>query len=699
MAAAGEKTKEEQAEIEVKLKRHRSKLMGDTAVLPMTQRSVIILLEHHYVELALGALIMFNLLLLIFETDARAAGVSPPKWISFMNYMLICIYSVELFLKLFAYRWRFFFDEWNCVDFCVVGSDLVLIGLELLIGGMPKVSVFRMFRLVRLMRAFKALSVFPELAMLLRGFVCAAKAIFWGLLLIVIVITIWSILAVQLIHPLNKEVALMGLYSGCERCPRAFSSVFQSNLTIFQTIIAGDSWGTVALPIIENFPLAGIFFLLVLSTLGIGIMNLILAVIVDSAQGSKNGSPEEQAAQQDRLFQEASRTMTKLCSSLDTDGGGTLTKDELMAGFQMPEFQEQMEVMSLERADIDAIFDVLDDDGSGDVSYNELVQQLHRFRTPDMRTAITEITKLHQKVQNLFVYDREESQKNHTLLLSLLNASGLSGGLTEKLSGLQLEKIELVTHNEQPGAPEAPFDAALRPQQKEEKKRERKEEELQRAALLPVAGLQQGGDMRLPAGFQQAFLQLQGDMRQLLQESAEINRSVLGVRSAFEKHDARLSAEKWDVADMSEMLQSDMSQLLSASAEHHKVLVGVRSYFEDTMFQQLYAGGNPGKQLSITSRPDVRYSGELAPLNSPPFNSAVVQHFPGDLARKFENRADFDAYCAERSRQRRARDTESVAGYSFGEPRLSPEATLRSEHSLLREQTFAGGTDQFISAV
>ena len=63
-------------------------------------------------------------------------------------------------------------------------------------------------------------------------------------------------------------------------------------------------------------------------------------------------------------------------------------------------------------------------DGSGDVSYNELVNQLHRFRSPDMRTAICELTKLHQKVQNLFEFDRLESRRNHTLLLDLLQTEG-----------------------------------------------------------------------------------------------------------------------------------------------------------------------------------------------------------------------------------------------------------------------------------
>merc|ERR1719401_278388 len=114
--------------------------------------------------------------------------------------------------------------------------------LEFILGNMPNFSVLRAFRLVRLLRAFKALSMFPELKALLGSFACALKAIIWGVILIVGVIAIWSILAVQLIHPLNREVAGQDYYKGCDRCPEAFASVFKASLTIFQTIVAGDSW-------------------------------------------------------------------------------------------------------------------------------------------------------------------------------------------------------------------------------------------------------------------------------------------------------------------------------------------------------------------------------------------------------------------------------------------------------------------------
>merc|ERR1719183_241950 len=109
------------------------------------------------------------------------------------------------------------------------------------------------------------------------------KAIFWAAIMILLMLMMWSIVTVELFHPLNLKLAEGGTYDGCDRCPRAFESVAQSTLSLIQTIIAGDSWGMTALPIIENHPWTVMVFGAILLTVQLGLMNLVLAVIVDSA--------------------------------------------------------------------------------------------------------------------------------------------------------------------------------------------------------------------------------------------------------------------------------------------------------------------------------------------------------------------------------------------------------------------------------
>lgn len=50
-----------------------------------------------------------------------------------------------------------------------------------------------------------------------------------------------------------------------------------ANLLLFKTVIAGDSWGTIAVPVIEAQPLTAVIFMGSLLSLVYGVVNLIVA--------------------------------------------------------------------------------------------------------------------------------------------------------------------------------------------------------------------------------------------------------------------------------------------------------------------------------------------------------------------------------------------------------------------------------------
>ena len=55
-----------------------------------------------------------------------------------------------------------------------------------------------------------------------------------------------------------------------------------ANLLLFKTVIAGDGWGDVAVPIIEHSPWTALIFVGSLLTLVFGVLNIIIAVVVDT---------------------------------------------------------------------------------------------------------------------------------------------------------------------------------------------------------------------------------------------------------------------------------------------------------------------------------------------------------------------------------------------------------------------------------
>eukprot|EP00747_Dinoflagellata_sp_TGD_P183389 gnl/TRDRNA2_/TRDRNA2_38231_c0_seq1.p1 gnl/TRDRNA2_/TRDRNA2_38231_c0~~gnl/TRDRNA2_/TRDRNA2_38231_c0_seq1.p1 ORF type:complete len:473 (-),score=61.47 gnl/TRDRNA2_/TRDRNA2_38231_c0_seq1:362-1600(-) len=325
------------------------------------------------------------------------------------------------------------------MDILIVGVDVILWCLRFIIGDTPSVAILRVFRLLKLSKTYRVMKMFPELNMILRGLAGALKSIFWGMALTTIILTIYSIVAVQLIHPINQIVTAEGLHDGCERCPRAFESVFQSFLTFVQQIVAGDSWGAVSVPIIEHTPLAGAFFMLVLVSVQLAVLNLILAATVDSASEARKGSSHELAMLKEKDHEEARHRLVKLCKDIDVDQDGYLTLEELLQGVdENIAFGDTLSLLDITKQDIPAVFDMMDDDESGSVDYGEFVEELWKFKTRDVQTMLMfvkhYVIQLHKKM------DKVEVPMSCTPNCSPANKETSPNGLTCKAPQNDAEK-------------------------------------------------------------------------------------------------------------------------------------------------------------------------------------------------------------------------------------------------------------------
>jgi voltage-gated sodium channel len=343
------------------------------------------ILNSWLVEFVLSFCIILNLLVVVAETDATAEeGDTAPVWVVASNCAFLGVFSIELALRLMTHHFKFFKDPWNVMDFCVVLPDIVLQLLDILVGHRINISFFRVLRLLRLGRAVRILVWFPELFAMIRSLVFAMKAIFWGTQLIMIFLLLWSIIGVQFIHPLSRELQERGVWDDCGRCSEAFSSVPMALLTFFQQIVAGDSWGMVTRPIVEAYPSTFIYFLGVFVSVGMAIMNLILAVIVDKADDAKQVSLGLAADKKAAHADAAQPVLRQMCKDLDTDDSGYLSYNELVGGWdKVAEFREVCSHMDISREDMDIVWKLLDHDGSGYVDYEEFIKQMYKMKCDD----------------------------------------------------------------------------------------------------------------------------------------------------------------------------------------------------------------------------------------------------------------------------------------------------------------------------
>jgi voltage-gated sodium channel len=329
--------------------------------------------------------------LIVLETDAAAVDEETPQWVNYGNDFILLAFAGEVCLKLLVYRSSYFKSVLNVTDCVLVFLDVVAYILKSVLTNMPTVSILRIVRLVRLGKSIRFLMLFPELGLMVSALWGTIKSLLWGGLLLLIVLIIFGILAVQLIHPINQEVTASGYYlnSDCERCPRAFESVWMSMLTFFQQILAGDSWGQVSLPISERAPLSWAFFVLVLASLDLMLLNVILAAVVAAAELARSENLEIVAQTKDAERKVYHKRLINICGELDTDGNGTLTFEEIANGFRShPDFVHLMEAMDIQPDDISFVWGILDADGSGEVNYQEFAEELFKMKMKDAHTMI-----------------------------------------------------------------------------------------------------------------------------------------------------------------------------------------------------------------------------------------------------------------------------------------------------------------------
>merc|ERR1711988_1360744 len=140
--------------------------------------------------------------------------------------------------------------------------------------------------------------------------------------------------------------------------------------------------------------------------------------------GRENDAKEEAEHAAQKLA-DASRRFIGICSQLDADGSGSLSKEELIKGFETnKEFADTMEVMGFKQENMNCVFAAFDSDGSGDVNYAEFVDNILEAKNQDLQTML------------LFVkLNLAEMQMKVTQLYTNANHGDTDGGLTREPSG------------------------------------------------------------------------------------------------------------------------------------------------------------------------------------------------------------------------------------------------------------------------
>lgn len=347
------------------------------------QRIVHEFIQNTIFEGGVTFLVIAQMCVGIHQTDLNAENKENPIWMKATTSGMLCIYCIELTLRFYVYRLDFFRSKWHWLDISVVAFDVFNVVLSLFTSvSASSFAVLRVFRILRVARAARLLRIFPELFIMIHSLAGTIRVVFWAGLLVLLMMTVWSIMAVDLIHPINVSIT-----EPDDKCRTAFNSVFNSNLTFLQVIVAGDSFGTCTMPIMKEKPWTVLYFTGVLATVGLGALNLILSAIVDRATEVRSENDHLLHLTKMEAYEKAKDAIKLVCEEeLDGNQSGQVSLDVLVAAIEDNEiFSNALERLGLGKADVQTVFYMMDEERKGEVSYVDFSEHLLKLKTQDQQ--------------------------------------------------------------------------------------------------------------------------------------------------------------------------------------------------------------------------------------------------------------------------------------------------------------------------
>lgn len=227
---------------------------------PLRRKAAVFIESQSVVRFIIG-LILINAITLGLETDKDISAQFGAQLYVFDKVML-SIFTVEIGLKLFAYRWHFFKSGWNVFDFLIVAIAWV--------PASGPLSVLRAFRILRILRL---LSVVPQMRRVISALGHSIPGMSSVIGVLVLIFYVCAVLATKLFgqHP-------------DPNMQEWFGTIGASGYTLFQ-IMTLESWSMgIVRPTLEIFPWAGLFFIPFIIITSFAVLNLFIGIIVDAMQ-------------------------------------------------------------------------------------------------------------------------------------------------------------------------------------------------------------------------------------------------------------------------------------------------------------------------------------------------------------------------------------------------------------------------------
>ncbi|MCY7362595.1 MAG: ion transporter [Ignavibacteria bacterium] len=211
-------------------------------------------IESNIVQNFIIGLIIINSITIGLETSENIR-INFGSALLIADKIILAIFVLEIFLKLYAYRLSYFKNNWNIFDFTIVAIALL-----------PTSGSLAILRSLRIFRTLRLIKNVPRLRFIVESLFHSLPSLAWIFVLLALVFYVFSVIGTNLF--------------GAE-FPQWFGNLGITMFSLFQ-IMTLEGWAEMSRSVMEKFPLSYIYFISFILLASYTTLNIFIAIVVNT---------------------------------------------------------------------------------------------------------------------------------------------------------------------------------------------------------------------------------------------------------------------------------------------------------------------------------------------------------------------------------------------------------------------------------
>lgn len=342
-------------------------------------RRVKRLVHGRYFDAIMGVVIMVNCVLIGLEVQLKLDDQDVAIF-SWFDSIFLLWFLFEAIMRFVADGKIIFQSPWFRFDVVLVASGIAIswmvmpIVTTMGVQEVPLVSqllTLRILRLLRTVRVFRMVSAFSELCRLCFGLLRSLRTMLSVGLLVFVALFSFAVLGVDLITASEKLNANDETRMIVES---RFSSLPTFMLTLAQ-FATEDSLAAIYYPLCQEEPLLALYFCALWMVITVALMNLVTAVIVDSALSIGREEADLKQTINRKILQKNIPNLETLFELIDKDKNGTISFEEMQGMHESGQLIFPKDITSMiDPKHLVDMFEFVDTDKSGEVDRDEFIE-------------------------------------------------------------------------------------------------------------------------------------------------------------------------------------------------------------------------------------------------------------------------------------------------------------------------------------